>query len=103
MLVTEKQLQGLVIEAALIAGWLAFHAYDSRRSQPGFPDLVLVRGSEALFVELKSAHGRLSVDQREWIEALAGVEHVEAMVVRPDGADDLVERLTRKRVLGSPP
>ena len=40
---TEKQWQALVQETAQLAGWMAYHTYDSRRSAAGFPDLVLAR------------------------------------------------------------
>src|SRR5215472_4629423 len=39
----------------------------------GFPDLVLVR-DRVLFVELKSATGRTSVAQQDWLFALSGAE-----------------------------
>ena len=39
----EAELQRNVLSLAAMTGWLAYHTYDSRRSQAGFPDLVLVR------------------------------------------------------------
>jgi hypothetical protein len=70
---TEQALQDAVLELAQRLGWLAYHTHDSRRSQPGFPDLVLVntRARRLLFVELKRATGRLSPTQRQWLDALA--------------------------------
>lgn len=67
---TEKQLQTYVLELARALGWLVYHPYDSRRSQEGFPDLVLVRNKRLLFVELKSARGKVSDAQKKWIAAL---------------------------------
>lgn len=54
----------------------------------GFPDLVLVRHKQnerrrLLFVELKSDHGRVSVEQRKWLDLLAG-DGVEAYTWRPE-------------------
>ena len=46
-----------------------YHAYDSRRSVPGWPDLVLV-GHSIMFRELKSATGTLRPEQREWRDEL---------------------------------
>ena len=40
---TEKKFQAAVLQIANMYGWLAYHTHDSRRSAPGFPDLVLVR------------------------------------------------------------
>lgn len=47
-----------------------YHAYDSRRSIPGWPDLVLV-GRQIIFRELKSATGTLRPEQREWRDMLS--------------------------------
>ena len=40
----ESDFQRAVIEMARLHGWLVYHTHDSRRSAPGFPDLVLVQG-----------------------------------------------------------
>ena len=65
-----------------MAGWRSYHTYDSRRSAPGWPDLVLLRGGVALFRELKLDKGRLTAAQVEWIEALRGAG-LDASVWRP--------------------
>jgi hypothetical protein len=68
--VNEKVLQTAIVDLAEIRGWLVYHTHDSRRSAPGFPDLVLVRGERLIFAELKSETGRVSPDQRLWLQAL---------------------------------
>lgn len=45
------------------------HETDSRRSRAGFPDLVIV-GYRTIWVELKSDKGKLSFDQRGWLDDL---------------------------------
>src|SRR5688572_19177552 len=40
---TERAFQAQVVKYARLMGWTAYHTHDSRRSQAGFPDLVLVR------------------------------------------------------------
>ena len=70
-----------------------FHDNDSRHNRAGFPDLVLLRPPELLFIELKSARGRIAVDQHLWIDQLGQVDYITADVVRPDRADDLIRRL----------
>ena len=94
--ISERQLQEALIEAAGWGGWLAFHPYDSRRSAPGFPDLVLVRPPELIFWELKSAKGRVTPDQHQWIDALEQVPNIEAAVIRPHNLDSALRRLTRR-------
>ncbi len=55
----EKPFQAQVVELARLSGWLTYHTHDSRRSQSGFPDLVLVRApvdpEQAAEVETESA------------------------------------------------
>ena len=64
-------------------GLMYFHAYDSRRSPHGWPDLVIARphtagypGGAVLFAELKSQSGKVTPQQEAWLEALqfAGCE-----------------------------
>jgi len=67
----EKALQAKVIDLATRAGWLVYHTYDSRRSEPGFPDLVLVHPTRGvLWRELKKHTGKPTADQRKWLERL---------------------------------
>ena len=80
---TERQFQTAVIELARWAKWMVYHTYNSRRSNPGFPDLVLVRGDTCIFAELKTNDGRLSKAQKAWIAALDAVEGIQAVVWRP--------------------
>ena len=68
--VTEAEFQTAVVELAQLRGWLVYHTYDSRRSAPGFPDLVLARQNVLLFWELKASKGRATAAQREWLDAL---------------------------------
>lgn len=68
--VSEEQLQRTVVEMAKMHGYLTHHEYDSRRSTPGFPDWVFVGRGQVLYRELKTATGRVSTDQRIWLEAL---------------------------------
>lgn len=81
--VSEAEFQELVLAQAHMRGFATYHTYDSRRSDPGFPDLVLVRGSQLIFAELKSAKGRLSDDQQGWLDRLSSVRSVETHLWRP--------------------
>lgn len=71
--ISEKAFQQTIIDLAVTYGWGVYHTFDARKSQPGFPDLVLVRGDRLLFAEVKREHGRLRIDQEAWAKALGRV------------------------------
>lgn len=76
---TESAWQSQVVGVARQFGWEAFHAPDNRPGRngrvqavaPGWPDLVLLGHSRALFVELKSQTGRVRPEQTQTLERLA--------------------------------
>jgi len=94
---TESELQSAVIEMARLFGWLVHHDRPSQNSKgrwstaiqgdPGFPDLVLARDGVVLFVELKSAKGKMSDAQTEWFTALSGGPVV-GQIWRPEDLRD---------------
>lgn len=89
---SEAALQSRVLGHARALGWLAYHTHDSRGSQPGFPDLVLVseRRARVLYRELKTERGRVSAEQARWLHALTAAG-ADAAVWRP--MDLLTERV----------
>ena len=94
----EAEFQSIVLEMAEQAGWdKRYHTYDSRRSEAGFPDLVLVRDC-VLWIELKSSKGALTPPQKDWLEALAAAGQ-ECHVWRPK---DLMSGLIWHRLNQSP-
>lgn len=98
---SEKQFQAQVLQLANLSGWLYYHTHDSRRSQRGFPDLVLVRPPAVLFAELKSEGGDLRPEQTVWLEVLRGCESVEAALWRPSDWPEIEEMLSRQRERGT--
>ena len=90
---SEKDFMGKVVELARLQGWKVYHTHDSRRSDPGFPDLVLCRGGRILFWELKSAKGRMVKAQLEWAEALGKCFGVEVGIYMPQDWDVIVGQL----------
>ena len=91
---SEDELLAAVLELARWLGWRTYHTHDSRRSNPGFPDLVIVRDDRLLFVELKSTKGRLTAEQTEWLKALGYVASVATW--RPaDWTSGEIERVLR--------
>jgi hypothetical protein len=69
--IPESDFLAAVTELAGLAGWLVYHTYDSRRSQAGFPDLVLVRGDKLIFAELKTDKGTVRDAQIVWLNTLS--------------------------------
>ena len=69
----ESAFQNTVLELAKIHGWICYHTHDSRRSERGFPDLVLAKGGVVLFAECKTDTGKLTNDQIAWLLATHGV------------------------------
>lgn len=96
---TEAQFQQQVIDLAKLHGYtLIYHTHDSRRSQPGFPDLVLVseHRCRALFRELKTDGGRLTQAQFLWVTGMQ-LAKLNAGVWRPA---DLESGLIIKQLRG---
>ena len=66
----EKELQTNIIRLASIRGWQHYHTFNSQKSARGWPDLVLCRPPDVLFVELKSAKGVMTPYQVMWLDML---------------------------------
>lgn len=64
-------------------GWRVYYVPDSRRSEAGWPDLVLARGGVVLFRELKTKKGRVRKDQVWWMRML-WASGADTGVWRPD-------------------
>lgn len=75
--ISEKDWQEVVVSYALLNKWLVYHTHDSRRSEAGFPDLVMVRGGRCVVAELKREGKAPTQAQREWLEALGKVPGVQ--------------------------
>ena len=88
LLAAENALQDTIRVAALRNGWHFYHTHNSRRSDAGFPDCVCVKGGRMLVFELKAQGGRVSRQQRQWIEAFEDVPMVVAAIVRPEPKED---------------
>lgn len=88
-------------EAAAWGGWACYHTHDSRGSEPGFPDLILVREGRMIAAELKGDKGRVSEEQTAWIAALDRVPGVDARIVRGEtGLRRLIDDLTARSETG---
>lgn len=89
----ETPFLGRVLALARQHGWAAYHTHDSRKSAPGFPDVVLVREG-VLWRELKTNTGKLTQEQATWLSLLCHAGQ-DADVWRPRDWDAIVARLTQ--------
>jgi len=92
--VTEKDFMHQVMDLAKLYNYLIYHTHNSQRSQPGYPDLCLVRPGRLVFLECKTEMGTLTPHQAMWLAVLNdSVPGVHALCVRPSDWDQLVEWL----------
>lgn len=101
---SEQQLQDALIEAARLLGYLVVHFRPARtgrgwstplQGDVGFPDTVLAGHGRVIYVECKTAAGRLEVDQILWAAELSRAG-CEVYLIRPaHWVSGLVERMLR--------
>jgi hypothetical protein len=84
--VSEAEFQSKVRALCRFYGLTVYHTHNSQRSDPGFPDLVIVGSSGILFRELKTETGRLTAMQKHWISILQAAGQ-DADVWRPSDLD----------------
>jgi hypothetical protein len=78
---SEKEFQAEVIKRAMRHGWKTFHVFDARKSEAGWPDLVLVR-ERVIVRELKVGNEVPTAAQAGWLEAFANAG-IDAGVWKP--------------------
>lgn len=93
---TEAAFQKAVIQFACIHGWASFHQYDSRRSEAGFPDLVLMRGPghavRLVVAELKLKGKKPTAAQYAWLGAFQA-SSIQTFVWTPDSWPEIERTL----------
>lgn len=70
-LMTEKQLLTRVREICAWMHLLVYHTHNSRRSEPGYPDLTIAGPGGVMWRELKTRRGKVTPDQITWLQQLA--------------------------------
>lgn len=84
--ISEREWQKVVLDAAKAYGWHRQHSRKTKitrsdgtirhataiTGEVGFPDLVLARAGQVMFLELKTEKTNLEPDQRLWLSALTG-------------------------------
>lgn len=100
MALTEDDWQGQVVDIAKRHRWRIMHLPQfmfRRRGAlmiPGWPDLVLIKGTRVVFAELKAARGVVSPEQRAVLTALAASGN-EVALWRPADLADVMAVLGR--------
>jgi hypothetical protein len=76
-----------------LGGWRWHHVrrldLGLQMGDPGFPDVIALRGPELLVVELKGLHGRYELGQREWLAAFDEVRRIRTATWRPADIDEI--------------
>ena len=80
--ILEYSFQAQIVQLAELSGWKVYHTHDSRRSQEGFPDLILVRRTRIIAAEVKTRDETTTAEQREWLNAFNW--KAESVLWRPD-------------------
>ena len=86
---TEAEFLRAITELAQYKGWWVYHTFDSRRSEPGFPDLVLIRPPQLLFIEVKSQRGKITRAQKRCMDLLMAANQA-VYIVKPSDWDKVV-------------
>lgn len=105
---SEETLLKMILKAARFYGWRTAHFRPGLTQRgtwrtavqgdgKGFPDCVLVRAGRLIFAELKSANGKLTNEQKQWLDDLSVVYKygfgVEVYIWRPSDYDKVLEIL----------
>jgi hypothetical protein len=97
--ISEKEFMQQVIDFARLTGHYCYHTLDSRGSEPGMTDLVILKITleRPLFVETKTEHGELTPHQqmvRDILEAMPGADY---RLWRPSSWPEIERTLTGRR------
>ncbi len=99
---SEKQFQAWVVVRARRLGWTRqFHIlraqvqgrWVTNSSTPGVPDLWLLRPPRLVVLEIKRWGGKPTPEQSSWIAGLQRVPGIDAYVVSPADAEDVLDLL----------
>lgn len=96
--VSEKEWQQQVRELLRLNGWQSYHTFDSRRSDPGWPDIVALhpRTGDLFVAELKSEYASATPEQLAWLEWF-GACGIDAYLFKPSMIDEVIARVSKAR------
>lgn len=84
-LISERELAENLVSEAKKTGWRVKRdpTWRPTAASEGFPDLIAVKDGRQLVWEIKKANGKLTAEQRMWLNAFAHVPGAEVAVIRP--------------------
>ena len=88
----EQTFQREVQEFARANEWIDWHVLRSKGMRAGFPDLVLLRPPELIWVELKAPNGKVTTAQKEMHDMLRACGQT-IYVWKPEDWDEIIEVL----------
>lgn len=103
--ISHKKFDAMIEQLALTTGWKPYHTYDSRRSDKGFPDWILIkenntgkqrRKNELIAAELKVGKDKPTPDQLLWLQAFAAVPGCHSYIWRIEDWDKIAALLQGK-------
>ncbi|MGE4425479.1 MAG: VRR-NUC domain-containing protein [Solirubrobacteraceae bacterium] len=103
MTMHERDLERVLVDEAKKHGWMRYHVPDSRRTEAGFPDEVLLHpgAGRLVIAELKTDGGAIKPAQRVWLEGLGRVKELghppEVYVWRPKRMQAMLDTLRSVR------
>ncbi len=92
--ISEQDFTQNVRDLARLRDWRTYHTLRSKGSEPGFPDLVMVRKGHLIVAELKAERGRVRPDQQAWLDDLSQTRRIDVELWRPSDWRDIERRLT---------
>ncbi len=92
---SEAKFQAAFMKQARDWGWLCYHTYDSRRSEEGFPDIIMLRRDRQLAIEAKrSRKEKPTPKQRKWLRGFQAIPGCEVHVWSPEMWSHILEVLS---------
>lgn len=92
----EEDFMAAIRRAARESQWLPYHTHRSEKSEPGFPDLVLVKpGHPLIMAELKGDRGKLTPAQLLWYNTLQQATGIASFIWRPKDLAAILDLLRK--------
>ena len=96
-LINEKDFMESIVQLARETDWMVYHTFDSRRSEAGFPDLVMTKHKRLIIAEIKTEQGKTTPAQDKWLSTLRTARGVKVKLWRPSDWPEI------ERTLGGVP